>query len=67
MKKSSWKTTVAGVAAILTAVGSALTAFLDNDPTTVMDVGATVAAIMAGVGLILARDNDKSSENVGAR
>lgn len=63
----SWKTTVAGVAAILTAVGSALTAMFDNDPATVMDIGATVAAIMAGVGLILARDNDKSSEDVGAR
>ncbi len=63
----SWKTTLAGVAAILTAVGSALTAIIDNDPTTVMDVGATVAAIMAGIGLILARDNSKTSEDVGAR
>lgn len=66
MKTKSWKTTLAGVAAILTAVGSVLTAFLDNDPTTVVDVGTTVAAIIAGVGLILARDNDKSSEDVGA-
>lgn len=63
----SWKTTAAGIAAILTAVGSALTAFVDNDPTTTLDVGATIAAIMAGIGLIMARDNNKSSEDVGAR
>ena len=30
------------------------------------DFGPVVAALTAGVGLIAARDNDKSSEDVGA-
>lgn len=58
--KQNWKTTGAGIAAILVAVGAALKAFTDNDPATVPDIGACVAAIMAGVGLILAKDAAKA-------
>jgi hypothetical protein len=58
--KQNWKTTSAGIAAILVAVGSALKALTDNDPTTVADIGACIAAIMAGVGLILAKDAAKA-------
>lgn len=63
----SWKTSLTGIAAILTAVGAAIMALMDNDPTTVIDVAATAAAIMAGVGLIFARDNNVSSEAAGAK
>ena len=63
----SWKTSAAGVGAILVALGSALSATFDADPVTVPDWGALVAAIIAGVGLLAARDNDKSSEEVGAK
>lgn len=62
----SWKTTAAGIGAILVAVGSALTATFDADPTTVADWGAVIAAIIAGAGLILARDNNVTSEQAGA-
>jgi uncharacterized membrane protein YhiD involved in acid resistance len=65
--KKSWKTSAAGIGAILVALGSALSATFDADPVTVPDWGALVAAIIAGVGLLAARDNDKSSEEVGAR
>lgn len=58
--KQNWKTTSAGIAAILVAVGAALKAVSDNDPTTVPDIGACVAAIMAGIGLILAKDAPKA-------
>ena len=58
--KTNWKTTSAGIAAILVAVGAALKALTDNDPATVPDIGACIAAIMAGVGLILAKDATKS-------
>jgi hypothetical protein len=63
----SWKTTVTGVAAILTAVGAALTALFDNDPNTTLDVTVTASAIMAGIGLIFARDNNVSSEDAGVK
>jgi anti-sigma-K factor RskA len=62
----SWKTTLAGIAAIVAAVATAVSAQLDNDPGTVPDWTMVIAMITAGVGLVLARDNDKSSEQVGA-
>lgn len=58
--KQNWKTTSAGIAAILVAVGAALKAVSDNDPATVPDIGSCVAAIMAGLGLILAKDAPKA-------
>jgi len=50
------KTTLAGVGAILIAVGGALKAFFDNDPTTNLDLTTTIAAVTAGIGLIWAKD-----------
>jgi|SanBayMetagenome_1026888.scaffolds.fasta_scaffold00828_8 hypothetical protein len=63
----SWKTTAAGIGAVLIAVGSALNATFDADPATVADWGAVVAAVIAGVGLLFARDNNVSSEAAGAK
>jgi hypothetical protein len=52
----NYKTTIAGIGAILIAVGAALKAQFDGDPTTNIDIGATIAAITAGIGLIVAKD-----------
>lgn len=49
-------TTVAGIGAILVAVGSLLTALFDGDAATAPDYASAVAAIIAGIGLILAKD-----------
>lgn len=50
------KTTLAGIGAILVAVGTALKAFFDGDPATTFDLTTTITAVSAGVGLILAKD-----------
>jgi hypothetical protein len=55
----NWKTTLAGVGAILIAIGGALKAAFDGDPATNIDPAATIAAITAGIGLITAKDSDK--------
>ncbi len=57
------KTTIAGIGAILVAVGGALKALFDGDPSTNLDLTATIAAISAGVGLIMAKDaSEKKAE-----
>lgn len=64
---TSWRTTTAGIAAIVVAIGTAVGALFDADPLTLPDWGAVAAAVMAGVGLLAARDNKVSSEQAGAR
>ena len=59
--KSNMKTTVLGIATILTAVSSAAIALLDGDPATSFDIGAVIAAITAGIGLIMAKDAEKKA------
>jgi len=49
-------TTIAGIGAILVAVGAALKAWFDGDATTAVDFAATIAAVIAGIGLIMAKD-----------
>ena len=56
------KTTLAGIGAILVAVGGALRAIFDSDPTTSVDPAATIAAISAGIGLIMAKDATEKLE-----
>lgn len=64
----SWKTTLCG---ILGAIAGAITLvaqpMLDADPNTVPQWGTFAAAAAAALGLVFARDNDKSSEDVGAK
>jgi hypothetical protein len=50
------KTTMAGIGAILVAVGAAMKALFDGDPSTTFDLTSTVTALSAGIGLILAKD-----------
>lgn len=60
----SWRTTMAGIGSIAVAIGSALSAIGDGQP---VEWGAIIAAIIAGIGLITARDNAVSSEQAGAK
>jgi hypothetical protein len=52
------KTTILGICTIVTAVASAIMALIDTNPATNFDIATVVAAIMAGVGLIMAKDAD---------
>ena len=56
------KTTIAGIGAILIAIGGTLKALFDNDPSTTVDLTTTIAAVTAGIGLIWAKDAEKKSE-----
>ena len=67
LKNKNWKTTGAGVAAILVAVSAALTALTDGDSATNIDFAMLISSVIAGVGLICARDGDKTSEAIGAK
>jgi hypothetical protein len=56
----NWKTTLAGIGAILIAAGGALRAAFDNDPSTNIDIASTIAAVTAGIGLIMSKDAEKT-------
>ena len=56
------KTTLAGIGAILVAVGGTLKAIFDGDPTTSVDVTSTIAAVSAGIGLVMAKDASEKLE-----
>jgi hypothetical protein len=58
----NWKTTLAGVGAILIAIGGALKSVFDGDPTTNLDIAATIAAVTIGFGLIAAKDAEKKPQ-----
>jgi len=60
MKSLSWKTTVGGLLAL---IGANLALFW---PEHCAKLGGFLAALGSGLGLLFARDNDKSSEDVGA-
>jgi hypothetical protein len=59
--KNNMKTTALGIATILTALCSVAIALLDGDPATTFDMGAVIAAITAGFGLIFAKDAEKKA------
>jgi hypothetical protein len=63
---ASWRTSLAGVALILSAIGTALTALCDNDPATKFNWETTTTAVLAGVALLNARDNKVTSSEVKA-
>lgn len=63
----SWRTTLAGVLTAAIAVFAVVAAFLDNDPNTVPQWDIAIAAVIAGAGLVFARDNAVTSEKAGAQ
>ena len=66
MKKTSWKTTVGGVGAILTALGI-LCSMATDEKLDAAKAFSALTGISAGIGLIAARDNKVTSEDVAAK
>ncbi len=67
MKKSSWKTTAAGIVAALSILVHQANAYLDTDPKTVFDITQVFAAVgMLWMGFS-ARDNNVTSEQAMAK
>lgn len=66
----SWETTVAGLVAIVgVIVVFAILAFDGNPDTTpgFQEIVTAIVGLAAGLGLIRARDNNKRSEDAGAK
>lgn len=60
----SWKTTATGILAIVTALVAAAQALVAGHP---VDYATLVPAVLAGIGLISARDNNVTSEQAGLK
>ena len=70
----SWQTTTFGILTIVSAVTGAVALLLDRNPETNPDwnsvfntVMIAMSLIFSGIGLIRARDNNKSSKDVGVK
>lgn len=60
----SWKTSSAGITALLSAVSMALPALTDGDPNTIPDWQGIMTLVLVGFGLVSSKDGDKSTEDV---
>lgn len=63
----NWRTTIVGFFMGLIICATQIIAALDNDPETVFEMGIFLSGLAAmGIG-VLAKDGDKSSEDVGIK
>lgn len=65
MFNKSWKTTTAGILSIAGGLFTLYNAW-HSKALNQESLLASLTAILSGVGLLFARDNDKTSEDVGA-
>lgn len=64
--KGSWKTGVAGISvAIATVLTMVVAPLTDGDPNTGVDILRTLEGVAIALGIYSARDDDKTSEDVG--
>ena len=57
----SWKTNTAGIAAIVVGIGNLVISVIQNQTVTAEAAGIAVTAVIAGVGLLNAKDNNVSN------
>lgn len=65
--RNSWKTTITGILMIVGSISALLLKFFNGEAVDSDEWATALAAIVAGIGLITARDNDKTSEETGAK
>jgi len=66
-EKKSWKTSTVGIITALVLILNQIVAILDTDPETKFSLAQVIAALGAlGIGWF-ARDNNKSSEDIGIK
>jgi hypothetical protein len=63
----SWKTTAAGVGALVTVAGTTLNQLLDGNPATNPDWNVVLPVLFTGLIGLFARDNNVSSEQAGVK
>ena len=62
--KGSWKTSAAGASSILGGLALVAKGISENN---FEAIGSGITAVIAGIGLILARDNNVTSEQAGVK
>jgi len=55
-KSKGKNTTIAGIAGIITLLASAAKAWFDGDPSTVVDFGILIPALIMAIGLLFSKD-----------
>tara|TARA_R100000234_G_scaffold103771_1_gene73347 strand:- start:1190 stop:1414 length:225 start_codon:yes stop_codon:yes gene_type:complete len=63
----NWKTTSAAIGMLLVALGPAVQALIDGDPSTSPNYNIVIPEVLAAIALLMARDADKSSQDSGVR
>ena len=59
--KASWKTSGAGIATIVVGVGNLVISVIQNKTVTTEAAGVAVTAVIAGIGLMNAKDDNVSN------
>lgn len=67
MNKFAWKTKGTAIAALVTIIGPMAKLLLDGDPKTNPDWNTSIPLILAALGVLFARQNNQSSEDVGIK